>query len=80
MYIKIVLNVFMIIQQGCSRDILPRYRVLSQKEEKKLREVLQKKYEKYLQKIIFFLLLLPVCESVKFYTRGIKNIYIFVMH
>ena len=68
MYIKIVLNVFMIIQQGCSRDILPRYRVLSQKEEKKLREVLQKKYEKYLQKIIFFLLL-PVCESVKFYTR-----------
>ena len=68
MYIKIVLNVFMIIQQGCSRDILPRYRILSQKEEKKLREVLQKKYEKYLQKIIFFLLL-PVCESVKFYTR-----------
>ena len=63
MYIKIVLNVFMIIQQGCSRDILPRYRILSQKEEKKLREVLQKKYEKYLQKIIFFLLL-PVCESV----------------
>ena len=35
MYIKIVLNVFMIIQQGCSRDILPRYRILSQKEEKK---------------------------------------------
>ena len=68
MYIKIVLNVFMIIPQGCSRDILPRYRILSQKEEKKLREVLQKKYEKYLQKIIFFLLL-PVCESVKFYTR-----------
>ncbi len=34
MYIKIVLNVFMIIQQGCSRDILPRYRILSQKEEK----------------------------------------------
>ncbi len=62
MYIKIVLNVFMIIQQGCSRDILPRYRTLSQKEEKKLREVLQKKYERY-KKIIFFLLL-PVCESV----------------
>ena len=50
MYIKIVLNVFMIIQQGCSRDILPRYRVLSQKEEKKLREVLQKKYERYKKK------------------------------
>ena len=66
MYIKIVLNVFMIIQQGCSRDILPRYRILSQKEEKKPGKF-YKKIRKILQKIIFFLLL-PVCESVKFYT------------